>query len=295
LAAGLPANFFLTNPDLRGGVFMRGNGGYTRYDSLVVELRRRMAKGLLMEANYTFAKGFSSSRFSFRAPRVNTLSTVLKHAFKANWVYELPFGKNKLLFGDVGGLLDRIIGGWEFNGTTRIQSGNLLDFGNVTLVGMTREQLQDAYKLRFDDANKRAYILPQDIIDNTIKAFSTSATSTTGYGASGPPTGRYIAPANTTTCLQVVTGDCAPQTLYVTGPMFTRVDLSVVKRVKVTERVNFELRGEFLNAFNHINFQGVTCASSAATCGQVTSSYRDVNNTQDPGGRLIQIVARVNF
>jgi hypothetical protein len=27
----------------------------------------------------------------------------------------------------------------------------------------------------------------------------------------------------------------------------------------------------------------------------VTSSYRDVNNTQDPGGRLVQIVARFNF
>jgi len=26
-----------------------------------------------------------------------------------------------------------------------------------------------------------------------------------------------------------------------------------------------------------------------------TSSYRDLNNTQDPGGRLVQIVARINF
>ncbi len=138
------------------------------------------------------------------------------------------------------------------------------------------------------------YNLPKDIIDNTIKAFSTSPTSATGYGA-GAPTGRYLAPANTANCLQVVAGTCAPLNLYVNGPMFTRIDLSMVKRVRITERVNFEMRGEFLNAFNHINFNGVTGASSSATLGQITSSYRDVNNTQDPGGRLVQIVARINF
>jgi hypothetical protein len=170
-----------------------------------------------------------------------------------------------------------------------------LDFGNVRLVGMTRDEFLDAYGVYFDDANKLIYNLPKDVIDNTIKAFSTSPTSATGYGASGPPTGRYLAPANSPGCLQLVSGDCAPQNLYVRGPVFTRVDLSAVKRVRITERVNFELRGEFLNAFNNINFNGVTGASSSATLGQITSSYRDVNNTQDPGGRLVQIVARINF
>jgi hypothetical protein len=32
-----------------------------------------------------------------------------------------------------------------------------------------------------------------------------------------------------------------------------------------------------------------------ALFGQVTSAYQDVNDTQDPGGRLVQIVARINF
>ena len=295
LNAGLPANFFLTNPDLRGGVFLTSNSGYTRYDAMQVELRRRLSQGLLVQANYVFAKGFSSSRLSFRAPRVNTLGDTLRQALKVNWVYELPFGKTKPFFGKSSALLDRLVGGWEFDGTARIQSGDLLDFGNVRLVGMTADELRDAFGVYFDDANKLIHNLPKDIIENTIKAFSTSPTSATGYGASGPPTGRYLAPANTTSCFQVVAGECAPLNLYVNGPMFTRFDLSVVKRVRITERVNFEMRGEFLNAFNHINFNAVTGASSSATLGQITSSYRDVNNTQDPGGRLVQIVARINF
>ncbi len=293
--AGLPANFFIANPGLQGGANFTGNGGYTRYDSMQVELRRRLSHGLLVSGNYVFAKAFSSSRFSLRTPRVNTLGGTLKHAFKVNWVYELPFGKNKTFFGKAGGLLDRLVGGWEFDGIARIQSGNILDFGNVTLVGMTPQELQQEFKLRFDDANKIIYNLPQDIIDNTIRAFSVSATAATGYGSLGAPTGRYIAPANSKNCIQVVGGDCAPQNLYVNGPSFARYDLSVIKKVRIAERINFELRGEFLNAFNNINFFGATCASSSATCGQVTTSYRDVNNTQDPGGRLVQIVARLNF
>jgi Carboxypeptidase regulatory-like domain len=295
LNAGLPANFFLVNPGLQGGANFTGNGGYSRYDSMVVELRRRLSKGLLAQGSYVFAKGFNSSRVSFRAPRVNSLGGTLRHAFKVNWVYELPVGRSKTLFGQSGALLDRIIGGWEFDGAARVQSGQVFDFGNVRLVGMTMRDLRQAFKLRFDDANRIIYSLPQDIIDNTIRAFNASATSPTGYGSLGPPTGRYIAPANSASCIQVVNGDCAPQNVYAYGPMFTRFDLSAVKRIKIKERVNFEFRGEFLNAFNNTNFFGAIGTFSSATLGQVTTAYRDSSNTNDPGGRLVQIVARLNF
>src|SRR5262249_54946275 len=149
--------------------------------------------------------------------------------FKANWVYELPIGRGKMLFGDAGAALDRLIGGWEFHGTTRIQSGNAFNFGNVRLVGMTREELRKEYKLRFDDANRVVYMLPDDIILNTRRANNVSATSATGYGSLGAPTGRYIAPANSASCIQVVNGDCAPNAVVVYGPKFTRFDLSVMK------------------------------------------------------------------
>ena len=119
----------------------------------------------------------------------------IHQALKFNWVYELPFGAGKK-FANRSGVLDRIVGGWGFDGAARIQSGQILSFGNVRLVGMTDAQLQDAFTIRKDDANRIVYILPQDIIDNTIKAFSTSATSATGYGSRGAPTGRYFAPAN---------------------------------------------------------------------------------------------------
>src|SRR5262249_4146019 len=82
-AAGLPANLFLANPGLQGGANFTGNGGYSRYDSMQVELRRRLSRGLLVQGSYVFAKSFSSQRVSLRAPRVNALGGTLKHAFKA--------------------------------------------------------------------------------------------------------------------------------------------------------------------------------------------------------------------
>jgi hypothetical protein len=306
LNAGLPANFFVVNPGLLGAPFTESNGGFSRYDGATVELRRRMSRGLLLATNYTFAKGMAGTRYSFRGGWVNGLSTLnggtLKHAFKANWIYELPVGKGKMFLGNpsgfVGGLIDKVIGGWEMDGTGRIQSGANLNLGNVRLVGMTREDVQKAFKIRFDDTARRAYIFPQDIIDNTILAFSTSATTASGY-AGAAPTGRYFAPANSPSCIQVVTGDCAGQTLFVQGPHFTRFDLSAIKRFKFNERWNFEFRAEILNAFNNINFlgNGNTTPSSSQSFGQqvLGNAYRDVNNTQDPGGRLIQLVGRINF
>ena len=297
--AGVVGNFFIVNPDAQGGARLTGNTGYTRYDAMQIDLRRRMSSGLQLQGSYVFSRQLESSRFSLRAERQRQTDTgdpgQTRHALKVNWVYELPFGHQRRFGSDATGVLDRLIGGWEFDGVGRIQSGRELSFGNVRLIGMTDDDLQHVFKLRFDDAGRVVYMLPQDIIDNTIKAFSTSATSLTGYGSLGAPSGRYFAPANGPDCIQVVEGDCAPRNHFVTGPAFVRFDLSVVKKIAITRSVSFELRGELLNALNTVDFTPVAQTGSGATINQVTSAYRDTNNSQDPGGRLVQIVSRITW
>jgi hypothetical protein len=299
IRAGYAPNLFIANPDKIGGANIRGNGGGTRYDSLQMEVRRRLSRGLLVEANYVLGKQQNQTRYSFRVPRDWTLDDGPRHALKMNWLYELPFGRGRHWGSNVNGFWDRVIGGWEFDGVGRVQSGLILSFGNVRLVGMTDKDLQDVYKIeeRIDPVSgrQRLFILPQDIIDNTIKAFSTSATSATGYGSGGAPSGRYFAPANGPDCLQVVTGDCAPRNHYVTGPKIVTFDLSAVKRITIVGRTNFEFRAEMLNAFNNINYVAVAQTGNSATINQVTDAARDVNNTQNPGGRLVQFVWRVTW
>ncbi len=289
LKAGMPANFFLTNPNLRGGAEIMSNGGYTRYDSLVVELRRRMSQGLLVQANYVWAKAFGSSRYSFRRDRINDISAgTLPHTFKLNWVLELPFGQGRRFGSSTGRVLDRILGGWDLHGIFRLQSGDTESFGNVRVIGMTDEELQSVYKLRFDDANRIIYQLPDDIIQNTIRAYSFNPTSATGYSGEAP-TGRYFAPARAADCLSIFAEDCAPRNHFVRGSNWTNLDVSLVKQIRFTETKNFELRGEFLNAFNEVNFNFVNtgCIGSGANICQVTG---DQNSP-----RRIQLVLRLNF
>lgn len=300
LNAGLPVNLFLVNPGLLGGASFTGNGGYNRYDSGVVEFRRRLAKGLLVQSSYTFAKGYDAQRISLRKPLQNTPREIIAHTFRANWIYELPFGAGKPLLNGKG-LLDKFVGGWEWHGVARTQSGIPFSLGNVRLVGMTRKELQDSIKLRFD--NNRTpnvvFLLPQDIVDNTVRAFNVSATDPTGYSSRGAPTGRYIAPANSATCTQLYTGDCGFTDLVVHGTPFTRFDLSLVKKTKIKERANVEFRAEFLNAFNHINFTTNTFTQvggfASDNFGQINTAYQDTANTNETGGRMIQLVLRINF
>ena len=221
----------------------------------------------------------------------------IKHAFKANWVWEVPVGRGRRYGTDFNAWLDGVLGGWEFDGVARVQGGSLFDFGNVRVVGMSLEELQSEYHIQFRNnpaGVPTVYMLPQDIIDNTIAAFSVSATSPTGY-AGAAPTGRYLAPANDGTCLQVVRGDCAPRSVYVYGPMFTRFDISVRKTFPLGGRRSFQFGVDVLNVFDAIGFNAVAQASSSQTINQVTSAYTDVNNTFDPGGRIGQLVFRVNW
>jgi hypothetical protein len=326
-AAGLPANFFRANPDLMGGAFLRGNGGGTFYDAVEVELRRNMSHGVYFRSSYTFAKTYEWQQFSLASPWKKRTSSAnegkggVTHGFKLYGIWELPFGKDKRFFGGSNGLLDRVIGGWQIAGVTRVQSGRELDFGNVRLVGMSRKELKKLFKLRFDDAGKAIYMLPQDVIDNTIKAFGVSATSPTGYGALGPPSGRYLAPANGPDCIEPTdpnllrvgggsmfgsnygTGRCGEGSLIVTGPLYWTSDLSLVKRIRLKGDTTIDFRAELLNAFNQANFVPVTGGGApvgfdgrtGTAAGAYTSagSYLVTQTTDNP--RIAQLVVRISF
>jgi hypothetical protein len=207
-----------------------------------------------------FSKAFSSEHFSFRVPRellrVTGGEGDVTHAFKATGVYELPFGQGRRFGGNSGTGMDRLIGGWQISGTTRIQSGRLFDLGNVQVFGMTHDDVQKLFRLRMVN-DTIVYAWPQDIIDETIKAYSTSATSPTGYGALGAPTGRYFAPANDPGCIETIAndyGECGVRSLIVTGPIVANLDLSLRKRVNITGRVVYEFSLDVFNVTNRITW-----------------------------------------
>jgi hypothetical protein len=296
-AAGLPQNFFLLNPDLQGGADLTTNQGYTNYNSLQLELRRRLSQGLQVQTSYVFGKAMQSNWQTWRRPSFEVRDTGaegdLTHAFKANVIYDLPFGRGQRFGTNANAVLDRIIGGWQIGVTSRIQSGRLVDLGNVRLVGMTRDDVQSMFKLRIDDAGQLIYMWPQSIIDETVKAFNVSATSPTGYSNLGVPSGRYFAPANGPDCIEVDNGadygECGVRSLVVTGPMFQQHDISIAKRVSLWGRSNLEFRAEMLNAFNQHNFAPVAGISDDPADWEVTGL------TGTNVARVVQFVTRINW
>jgi Carboxypeptidase regulatory-like domain/TonB dependent receptor-like, beta-barrel len=295
-AAGIPFNYFVANPDLLGGANVTSNVDKTDYNSLQVELRRRLSQGLQFNTSYVFGNAQVSNFFTFRRPLVMGRDTGtpgdLTHALKANVVYDLPFGRGRRFAGNANGTLDRIVGGWQLGVNVFVNSGRLIDFGNVRLVGMTEADVQGMFKLRFDNANKFVYMLPQDVIDQTINAFNVSATSPTGYSGAAP-TGKYFAPANGPDCIEPDPGrnfgECGVRELVVHGPVFSQTDISIRKRTQIVGRANFEFAAEMLNAFNHPNFVPV------GGLGATLANYRVTGLTGTNTARVVQLVMRVNW
>jgi len=306
-------NFFVVNPGALGDPFIVDNGNQTYYDALQLELRRRLSAGLLIQASYTFSKAqsnfyaSSSSVFTnyFSIRRGDLSKSIgpydVTHSFKTNFIYELPFGRGQRFMSDARGLVNGFLGGWGFNGSVRVQSGNPVGFGNVQLVGMDRKGLQKLIEVRKGPTS--VFYLPEDVIANTAKAFAVTynAAGQAVY-TNGAPTGRYIAPAGTGNCIQAYAGQCGFANLVIKGPRFVRPDLSLVKKIRFTENNNVELRAEFLNAFNAPNFlignagnDLNTVAGSSTFSGAITNAYQDTSTTNDPGGRLVQLVVRWNF
>ena len=297
-SAGLPANFFVVNPHA-DDVTVTDSGAYSDYHALQVELRRRLSRGLAFNANYQYAIEGGSAFLGFHFGRVMNPTANVRHAIKAQWDWTIPVGRGQRFGTDMHPVLDGIVGGWQFSGASRIQA-RMMNFGNVRLIGMSASDLQQMYEFRIipDPANpgrELVTMLPDDVILNTRRAFSTSPSIANGYSALGAPEGRYIAPANSESCIQLKAGDCAPGTLLMRAPFFTRIDIGLTKRFPFSSRMNIELRADVLNLFDNINFIPVANPGGGATIFQVDEAYRDTDNLFDPGGRLGQLSFRLNW
>ncbi len=296
LAAGLPVNFFRMNPLASSAQVVVDRGG-TSYNALQVDLRRRLSQGLLVAANYTYAARKSLINNSIRFDRMEVDATGAPHEFKMNWVYEIPVGRGRRFGTDMNSVLNGVLGNWEFSGNARLQT-NRYRITGATLVGMTTQELQKAFKIRTSVGPTGATTvmsMPQDIYENTRRAYNTSATSATGYSSLGVPTGRYIRPGGDLNCLYIYRQDCGANDIGINGPLFTRVDLRVKKSFPFLSRGSMELMIEVFNALDNINFNHALNPGTSSGIFTVTSSYRDSNTTFDPGGRLGQIHWRINW
>lgn len=328
IAAGMPINFFVMNPD-SGLSTVQTSNAITKYNSVQVLLTRRLSQGLSVSANYAYQIQYQSSGFEsyYRTQFLDRSTTSVPNAAKLTVNYDVPIGRGKRFGTNMPGWANAAAGGWQLNLTGRIENGRLINIGDVQLVGMTLDDLQHAFRYYRNPADGRWYDLPQDIIANTAKAFAVDATQPNGHPActgsnpttcGGPaPGSRFMAPASTTFdpttglpirdaagnvtgCVDLFRGDCSAQTgrprnSFITAPIFTRFDLSAKKSFPFARHSSIQVEMDILNVFNAIDFNSVFTTSSTVANYQVNSAYSDISNTFDPGGRLGQLVIRVNW
>ncbi|MGH9454516.1 MAG: hypothetical protein ACRD2O_11175, partial [Terriglobia bacterium] len=110
------------------------------YNALEVNLTKKMSKGVQYDLNYTYSRCIDVESDAERVPVYggfdgqianawdpNQLRGVCDfdttHAFNANWVAQLPFGRGQRFGSKSGGALNALIGGWQLGGIFRLTSG----------------------------------------------------------------------------------------------------------------------------------------------------------------------------
>ena len=281
-ALGIPANFFVANPNA-AGITMLTNDSMSNYNALQIEIRRRFSGGLQFNADYTFSKALTDARdalgnnqndlTSFRTLRDKGLDYARSnqdqtHRFVFNSIYDLPIGRGRRYLSDTNGVVDRILGGWTV--------------GSI-VVWQTRPPVYVASN-RTTVNNFNAANNPADLVGMSFEEFKKNV------GLFRTPTGVYfINPAIlnivTNSAGQFVSSQIKPGILAapapgvfgnfpinsLNGPHYFDIDMSLVKRIPITERVKGELKTTFLNILNNPNFVYVTQNFDSTSFGRITS------------------------
>jgi hypothetical protein len=257
------------------------NCGENSYDSLQMKLIKRFSDGYSANVNYTLQRvrqhgggyfetdlpehqGLYDNDLEYGPPDWDRV-----HNFVFSLVAELPFGRGRRYASDMSTVADAILGGWQFNTNTMIQSG--LPF-NVSY----RNSGED----RDTGANR------PDLIGDP----EGPRTRTQWFNAApiGDPNSAFGRPARGTF------GNLGRNALR--GPGYWRTDASLFKHIRFGQGRDLELRLEVVNLFNHVNLGqpdsevGVP-ESPNTNAGRITSTaYFD----QDPQ-RNVQFGVKVRF
>jgi hypothetical protein len=290
----LAPNFFLANPNAS---FARAliNGSYSNYHSFQAEVRRRLSRGLQLQANYTLSKAITDSEGSqstleqyrtlrdFRLDR-HRATFDQTHRVIANFLYELPFGTGRRWLNSGFSPLRKVVEGWQLGGIVAWQTGPPISiFSNRSTYNQFNAGLNPAQLvgMSFDEfkENVGVYKTPQGVFFFNPDLLDITTSSTTGRltGAKFKE-GIFDAPAPGTL------GNF-PRT-QINGPNFSQTDFSLTKRTRFTEKSDFEFRVTFYNAFNQANFN--------FTNVNFDDALVNISNTRG-SSRIIHFLLGINF
>ena len=126
--------------------------GRSNYNSLQVQVNRRLAQGVMIGVAYTFSKFMEATSYlnsNDASPEHVISDTDYPHHLVLSGLWELPFGPGKPLFRSTNPVARRIAGGWQLSWISTVQSGQALTFAGAERVSDTNAD-QHVYTNWFD-------------------------------------------------------------------------------------------------------------------------------------------------
>jgi hypothetical protein len=235
------------------------------YNSLQVSLNHR-AHGLTLGGAYTWSKDLTTMSDDRQAGETSdTYNMGLDYGpsasntpqvLEVSYVYDLPFFKQQ------HGLEGHVLGGWEVSGISSFVSGASFTVTQTSDPFASNGNRGIGLAQQRYHAIRPNQIAPIKKIKSLGEWFSTSSFA--------PAVGAFGTEHNGA----------------LLGPGLQKWDIAAIKNLNLGERVKFQLRGEFFNAFNHASFSGVDSVITDTSFGQVTSDHEP---------RIVQIAAKLIF
>jgi len=240
-----------------------------------VRVRRRMAKGIGLSAQYVYSKSIDDASsvggggsvvaqnpFDISADR-GLSSFDQRHKFTGNWIYDLPIGENRRF--SPKGAWGGIFGGWQWSGDFTVGSG--LYFTPRVLGGGLDISRGVSGSLRANAVAGQTIALSNP---TTLEWFNTAAFCA--------PSATCVNPSGT------VFGDAARN--IIEGPGQVTLDMALNKTIQFKEFRALDLRISASNIFNNVRFTAINTVVNSQTFGEVTSVG---------GMRRVTMTARFRF
>jgi hypothetical protein len=266
------------------------------YHSVEAIFKRRLNKGLSFQLAYTW--GLSKDNRSFD-PVFTTVATGTsqiaantpfdnnnrdlnyswsdfdrRHSFQGTYVYELPFGKDKLIGSDAPAVVNYLISGWQLAGGIRITSGRPFTvFSGLNTVSNT---VGSTVNCASCTRNMGSVIQADPSGAGALRNWFFSSEQLALFSQPGP--GQQ---GNT------------PRNFFI-GPSFFETDVSLSKKFKFSEKVDFALRIDARNLTNTPNFAAPSAVfpANGVLAGSIFGRINaDVVNT----ARRVQVSGKLSF
>lgn len=240
------------------GISMTGYQGYSWYNALEARLEKRMSSGFTVMAAYAYSKLMEANTYlnAMDAVPARYISTLDRpENLSLSSIYELPFGRGKHFLSNVGGLGNEAVSGWQWSTIYHLTSGAPLNWSSDLFF------------------NGDVHNIPLSGSKRTVTQwFNTSAGFVT---ASSAQPGNHLR-------------TFSPYLSGVRDGIVNNWDMAMVKRISIRERARVEIRGEFLNVFNHpYGWAPANTSPSSTAFGTVTAMYGDP--------RIIQLSVKFKF